>query len=84
MTIIKTIATKHKKVSCVSVECGTMIHTADAQADPLLLSCLPGRVDSNAHLLVALVEVVDNFFTLLLNLGNSGVLLFDELVDLLE
>ncbi|KAI6769781.1 hypothetical protein HG530_004410 [Fusarium avenaceum] len=53
-------------------------------ADPLLLACLAGSVDSNSNLLVTLVKVLDDFLALLLDLSNSGLLLNDECVHVLE
>lgn len=60
------------------------IHTTDTQANPLLLACLAGSVDSHTNLLVTLIQVLDNLLTLLLNLSDSGLLLNNESVHVLE
>lgn len=59
-------------------------HTADAQADPLLLARLAGRVDGHANLLVPLVQVVDDLLALLLDLHDGRLLLHDQRVHVLE
>lgn len=64
-----------------------MLHpklTNDTEADPLLLASLPGSVDSDADLLVTLVQVVNHLLALLLNLRNGSFLLDDQGVHILE
>lgn len=58
--------------------------TSNAKADPLLLARLLGCLDGDVDLLVALVEVLNHLFALLLDLGDLDLLLHDEGVHVLE
>lgn len=59
-------------------------HTNNTEANPLLLPGSPGSCDSHGNLLIALVEVLDNLLTLLLNLYNGGILLDDQGIEILH
>ena len=61
-----------------------MIHTGDAQADPLLLPCRSRLDDCLIQLLVSLVEVLDRVLGLRVNVLNSGLLLHNGCLHVLE
>jgi len=58
--------------------------TTNKQAPPLLPVARPGLDDGSIYLGVGFCRVIRHFFASLLNLGDSGLLLDNRLVQLLE
>ena len=58
--------------------------TNNEQAPPLLAVASPGRRDGRTDLLVCFYDVVANFLSFLLDVLHHGLLLHDDLVEVLE
>jgi hypothetical protein len=84
-----TMATVQKKVSLCRKRLrqavgAAKVRTANAQANPLLLSGPPCRLDGASELNIALVQIVDHLLTLMLDIANLFFLLDNQGIHILE
>lgn len=59
-------------------------HTADTQANPLLLACLAGRCHGDLELLVCLAHILSGLLGILVDSHNRHLLLGEEFLHVVE